>query len=366
MRILEIIPQLGPGGAERVVADLCCEFSAMGHDVTLLLFFTPPQDSPLLTGLPPQVEVTSLSKRKGPDISLMFSLRRYVKRLRPDVVHTHLEASLYLPALAGLGIRIFHTLHNQVAIEAGPLLRRSWKRMVYTLMDVRLAGVSEAVASFSSRFYRRKVSAVANGRSPFSSVPESDKLNTDADSLFGSLRAQGFRHILLNVATLSPVKNQLSLARALTAYNVRHPDRKTALVIAGQIRQSVAYTVLKAGAGSVVILGPLPDVRQLMERADIFVLPSLTEGFPIVLIEAMRCGLPILTTPFPGVDEILTDGIEGIVASGFGEKELYDALVRMLSHDPASLHDMSIRAKQKAEHMTSARSARSYLRLFSS
>jgi hypothetical protein len=89
MKILEIIPQLSSGGGERFVVDLCNELSKE-HDVTLMVLHSLDKVDFYLKEVSNNVRVVSMNKRMGLDIGLLFRVYRYIRREKPDVVHTHL------------------------------------------------------------------------------------------------------------------------------------------------------------------------------------------------------------------------------------------------------------------------------------
>ena len=95
MKILEIIPQLSSGGGERFVVDLCNELSKE-HDVTLMVLHSLDKVDFYLKEVSNNVRVVSMNKRMGLDIGLLFRVYRYIRREKPDVVHTHLRAIMYI------------------------------------------------------------------------------------------------------------------------------------------------------------------------------------------------------------------------------------------------------------------------------
>ncbi|HQY89676.1 MAG TPA: glycosyltransferase, partial [Tepidisphaeraceae bacterium] len=85
----------------------------------------------------------------------------------------------------------------------------------------------------------------------------------------------------------------------------------------------------------VEFLGEVRDVPALLHRASLFVLPSLTEGVPLTVLEAMACGLPVVATRVGGTPEALADGITGLLVPPGDPRQLADALLRI--HNDASM-----------------------------
>ena len=94
MKIFEIIPQLSSGGAERFTIDLCNELSKE-HDVTLVVLHSVEKFGFYADELSPKVHLVSMNKRMGFDAMLPYRLWRFIKKEEPDVVHTHLNGSVY-------------------------------------------------------------------------------------------------------------------------------------------------------------------------------------------------------------------------------------------------------------------------------
>ena len=97
MKILQIIPALEDGGAERFVVDLCNELSN-DHEVILCLFFTNNSETGFKKELSPDIKLISLDKKSGFDVSAIFKLKKVLNRYKPDIVHTHVGALIYLLA----------------------------------------------------------------------------------------------------------------------------------------------------------------------------------------------------------------------------------------------------------------------------
>lgn len=114
MKILEIIPQLSSGGGERFVVDLCNELSKE-HDVTLMVLHSLDKVDFYLKEVSNNVRVVSMNKRMGLDIGLLFRVYRYIRREKPDVVHTHLRAIMYIAfaIMRKNGVMHCHTVHNE-------------------------------------------------------------------------------------------------------------------------------------------------------------------------------------------------------------------------------------------------------------
>ena len=142
---------------------------------------------------------------------------------------------------------------------------------------------------------------------------------------------------VLCVGRLVPDKGQLLLLEAMAELRERGIAVALTLVGDGPDRDALSLSAARLGiGGSVVLRGSLgqSDVAALYRSADVFCLPSFAEGLPVVLMEAMAHGLPVVTTRIAGVSELVDDGVNGTVIPAGRVDLLADALAG-LAVDPA-------------------------------
>lgn len=145
------------------------------------------------------------------------------------------------------------------------------------------------------------------------------RLGVDPDDFPRVSRARSAGPLrLLCVGRLTPAKGQILLVQALAGLRSRGLQARLTMVGHGPDRERIEAQVRSLGlAGLVRFTGPLrPDqVRGEMAGADVFVLPSLAEGIPVVLMEAMATGLPTISTPVNGIPELISHGQSGLLAT---------------------------------------------------
>jgi colanic acid/amylovoran biosynthesis glycosyltransferase len=154
------------------------------------------------------------------------------------------------------------------------------------------------------------------------------------------LPAAGRRLRLLCVGRLTPAKGQVLLVQAcarLLRYGI---DFELELVGDGPDRERIEAAIAAAGLQQrILLLGALTQqgVRKAMSAADLFVLPSLAEGIPVVLMEAMSSGLPCVSTPVNGIPELIAHGRNGLLAIPGDVDSLADCLRQLASDDALRL-----------------------------
>lgn len=138
---------------------------------------------------------------------------------------------------------------------------------------------------------------------------------------------------ILFVGRLHPVKGVQYLIRAMENVLEEIPDVKLVLVGDGEDRARLETLSVQLGIQkSVQFVGIVPHekVHTFMQQADIFVLPSLSEGFPGVILEAMACGLPVVATRVGGVVYIVKDGSNGYLIDTMNQKQIAKVLLKLL------------------------------------
>ncbi len=154
---------------------------------------------------------------------------------------------------------------------------------------------------------------------------------------------------LLCVGRLAPAKGQHLLLAACAVLQARGYHFQLTLIGEGEdgpdlrahaYRMGLGGTVLFAGARNQI------EVREAMRRADAFVLPSLAEGIPVVLMEAMASGMPCVSTPVNGIPELIRDGEDGLLAPPGDATALADCIARLLD-DPVLCNRLAMSGRRR-------------------
>jgi len=156
------------------------------------------------------------------------------------------------------------------------------------------------------------------------------------DRLPQEARADRGAATLICVGRLSPEKGQTGLLHAFAALHGRHPEISLRLVGDGPDRALLATLVQELGLDGVVsFAGRLPEIETLTEiaRSDMLILPSFMEGLPIVLMEAMALGVPVVASRVAGIPELVTDGATGLLFAPSDWDGLEMCVERLLRDD---------------------------------
>ena len=174
--------------------------------------------------------------------------------------------------------------------------------------------------------YNTKIYVVPNGID----VEKYNEVTKNTDNETG-------RKNILFVGSLYPVKGVHYLIMAMKLVHDKMPDAKLILVGDGEERERLAALSIQLGVQkNVQFVGKVPHekVQTFMQRADIFVLPSLSEGFPNVILEAMASGLPIIASRVGGIPDIITNDINGYLVEVKDINDIANKTILLL-HDDA-------------------------------
>lgn len=338
MKIVEIIPQLSSGGAERFVVDLCNELS-LKHEVTLVVYYGLSEYGFYAGEVSERVRLISLEKKDGFSVKLFRKVWDIVNDIRPDVVHLHTRALNYAFPLqwAKPGPAIFMTVHNAAEKEAGGPAGTILRKFCFGRKAVVPVTISRESAASFRRFYGFDAPMIFNGRNVDESLPISHQVEEE----FKKYRKTPDTRVFVSLARFTDVKRQDMLARVVARLENEGYDI-CVLFIGRQQDSAVVERVCEAGCRNIHMLGEKDNPMEYLKLADAFCLCSLYEGMPISLIEAMGVGTIPVCTPAGGISDVVNDHI-GFMSEDLSEEAYYNALKRFLDTDLERLAEMKVR-----------------------
>ena len=140
--------------------------------------------------------------------------------------------------------------------------------------------------------------------------------------------------ILLHASNFRKVKRVVDLIEIMRIVVDHYPNVRLIIAGDGPTRIDVERKIEELDlCNNIHLLGLKSNMQQIMCSADAFLLNSTLEGMPLVLLEAMSCKLPVVTTPAGGIPELVRPGIDGIVTKGFEHEEYAEAVIEILEND---------------------------------
>ncbi len=374
MRILHLIDSGGVYGAERILLYLAREQQRLGDEPILGSMSRPGAGQTPFEALAQAWGVPVVPIRIGsrPTPAVVRTLLNHSRALRSDVLHSHgYKANILLGCLPR-GVRgpMVSTLHGWTG---GRRFSALW---LYERLDRWSIGRVDSVVVVTRSMLKlpalRRVPVsrrhlVENGI-PTLEARLADLTAGNAAPLPAEITAPMRKTpALVAIGRLSPEKGFGYLIEAFARVRAQGMDHLR-LVIVGEGAQRAALTELIASLGlqdAVVLPGFLEGAERVLEHAAGFVMSSLTEGMPLVLLEAMQWRVPILATSVGAIPELLDHGSRGLLVAPGNVEALAEGLRQLVSAPAAARQTVVGRAYSAVQqHYTSSRMADEYRRLY--
>jgi glycosyltransferase involved in cell wall biosynthesis len=322
-------PSTDPSGMGAHMVDLIAEFAGTA-DVALMLRPTVGGRRLLDRAAELGARTVELPSPRDPRFAAVVS--DSLATHPADVFHCHVGTGsedwdgVRLARRAGCPA-VVQTQHLPYLVSS-PRKRRAYHHAIEEVD--RLIAVSEGLRRTYSRIGvpPERFTIVLNGVAPLR-----DRIGRDAAR--AALGLDPRQPVVLTVGRLTHMKGQWHLIDAVPGLLGRFPDLAVVLVGDGPLREALEKRAAGLGVGGAVLFpGHRGDARQLLAAADVFVLPSRHEGMPLVALEAMEAGLPVVGTRVIGTEEVVDDGVTGALVRPGDPAALVPALGQLLA-DPA-------------------------------
>ena len=391
-RVGLIITRMVAGGAAKVVRQIID--GGQGRYEFVLLTGCENVDSKELDDLKELCEIRwipELARAISPirDFRAYRRLRSEIRRLKLDVAHTHTSKAGVLGRFAAFAEnvpRIIHSTHGSIyetdgQIDGVPDI--SIIKRVFLKIDQAAASRADYLTVLSEREKRmslelglceeRRLRVVPNGIDAADFAVD----NAERRSSREDLGYDDDDRVVLSIGRLSAEKGHAVLLDAFAeiAESADLPYLPRLLIVGDgpempslkRRAAEIAGIEFEDGAmefGHIRFAGHSREIRGFLAAADVFVLPSLYEGFGIVLLEAMAAALPIVATKTGGVPEIIENGVEGVLVSPAVPSELASAVLAILTN-PTYSANLSAAGIQKVRHYSTERMLEAYFTLYS-
>lgn len=343
LKISFFLPNLNGGGAERVIVVIANAAAQRGYDVELVVGS---DTGPYREEVAPTVRLVNL--RQPRTLLCLPALARYLRLRRPHcAVSTLMRANVVLLLAATLvrGTRVV-VREASMSVDFGRAAQKSltervlpWlARLLYKRAHC-IVAVSEDTREFIKRLTGKATLPVAVIPNPISVAEARSKSLAPVDHPWLTLAHE----VILGVGRLEAEKNFQLLVRAFSKISMMRPNARLILLGEGSQLAELKQLAVELGIREKVDfpgfqVNPFPFFR----AADVFVLSSLTEGFPNVLVQALAVGTPVVATACcSGVREILRDGDFGRLTNLTSSSDLASAILDTLNTDshpnPATL-----------------------------
>ena len=345
IRVLHIITNLGIGGAERLVVSAA---RGLPRDRFESVICCLTDRGPLAREVEADgVTVHCVNAYPGLSNPLAFTrLVSIIGSVQPTIVHTHLQAPNLYGRLAACLVRVPIVIATEHNVYTGKARRYIAVERMLARLTSALVAVSSEVQQFLGRQLRlplARIQVIRNG------VAAPQPTTEGVAALTARIGAVPTQLRLATIASLTSKKGHDVLLRALALLAGR--GLCVAAVFAGDGPERARLELIAAELklrDSVHFLGAVSNPADVLAATDIFVLPSLVEGLPLALLEAMRAGKPIVATSVGGVPEAVTSGINGLLVAPADDLALADAIAT-LAASPRQRAELGDQARATAD-----------------
>lgn len=355
------------GGVGMVALNLATQMANRGHDIYV---FTSSLDNKSCTEHYDRLEVYRYPKHLvigQTPISLDLLYRPYLTKVKLDLVHAHLGS---LPApLVGqwcarkMSCPFIVSYHGDWLNGYGDFIRRAGVALHQVFIADRILSKADLIIALSEQHineskylskYRSKVNVIPNGVNLNEFQPHLSK-----DECRTELSLPKDKKIVLFVGSLVPAKALHVLIRAMSIVIREVNDAYLVLVGDGVEKDNLLNLVHSLHLEHYVkFTGFVGGEKKSIyyNSADVFVLPSITEAFPIVLLEASASGLPLIVSNLESLKAIVVDGYNGLITKIESETELAEKIIFLLT-DKDARHKMGMNAQESIQRLTWAKVA---------
>lgn len=320
IKVMMVVPSIGTGGGEKVAITIA-KYIDREKFKLLMVSLYPHQETIYEKEINEEnINIRYLNKHGGWDFGVVKELKKAIADFQPDIIHTHLYVVPYILLAAPRKIKKYHTVHNIAEKEAEGLLR-AFMRIAYFAGNFTPVTISPFCRETFIKLYNYKkdIPCIPNGIDV-----EKFKPNPIKHDIFK----------FICVARFEPQKNHSLLIKAFSEVHRIFPDTVLELVGDGYLRPEIEKLVVDLDLGAAVIMnGIASNIVEKNNSADVFVLASNFEGLPVSVLEAMACGLPIISTDAGGTRDIVKSGKNGFIVPIGDKEQLKNSMLRLRTDD---------------------------------
>lgn len=299
-----------------------------------------------------RIPATLIAPRTLRALNGLVPVRRLIRDIQPAIVHTHGVRGNLLGRLAnqleGHPAKLITTIHSVLALD----YPNPWKRILFGLLEKstwpltdHFILVSRAMREslLAEGLPAEKTTVIHNAIQ----LPKEPPRRPERSGLREELGLPQNTVVAGTVARLHKVKGHTYLIQAVRRLKDRHPNVHYIWVGGGEMEQELKAEVQNAGLADVIhFLGIRKDVPELLPQFDLFILPSVSEGLSLAILEAMLAGVPVIATAVGGSPEVVEEGRDGLLVPARDAEALYRAIDRALSN-PEQMRRFARAGQQK-------------------
>lgn len=346
MKIVQVLNSLTVGGIEKVVVDICNTFDTKENNIFIVTLSD--QDLNLKPKINTNVEVICLPFKNDSILGLLYfwifgipKLIKIIKKIKPDIVHSHLYYHYFLFLSISLKFtrikpKSFRTVHTSGLFYSSKSLLNKFRceveKLALLIYPTRLISISKNVYNNNDRLFSKV--AIENRF-----IPNGINITRFSKSNYQDIKKNDFGihedcMVVSYVSRLDRGKNHICLLNSWMKVIDMFPNSILCLVGDGVLKNELLdYVKLLGLEQKVSFLGTIDNVASLLCITDIAVFPSQFEGFPISLIEKLAMGLPVITSDIDVFKEVIIENENGFICKVNNSDDYADKMLLLLGNE---------------------------------
>jgi L-malate glycosyltransferase len=330
MKILQLVTKRQYRGAEVFAANLSAELIELGHEIIFAgLYYN---SSNILTVKQAYNVDLSNNKTSGFSLKLLLSLVRLIQKENPSIIQCNGSDTLKYMVVASLYFKKIPIVYRNISVISewvnGPAKVRLYKNVfkrIHHVSSVGTESINDLIKTFD--YPREKTSVIRRG------IPLRVVNKEDVYKIRKELNFSDSDEIVVHIGNFSPEKNHSFLLDVFSKIKTSHPNIKLVCVGNGITYSNIQEKIIENNLEKTVfLLGFRKDIPEILAASKVFVLSSIVEGVPGVILEAASQRTPSVSTNVGGVQEVLYDGETGFVINDFDKEAFRSKVIELVEN----------------------------------
>lgn len=346
MKIIHIISTLNIGGAENFVVQLANR-QAFDNNVQLIVLRSTDNKRNYIKNITSNIRLFQLNWEEKYSLTQFIKLKTLLDKINPEVVHVHLHNPFYYVFAISIfkrKPRYVHTIHSSF---------KNWKKVLtivnklgFLSNDILHVCLSKTIGKDIRRsFPRLKHAVVTNGIKSHTPLRSQEDIKAFWDPYETPLK-KGLR--FLAIGNISGNKNYSLLAKSFEAIADQYP-KAICIQVGNPTDSELTDELLAMNVSNVFFAGPKESAADFLAEADALIISSIQEGMPIVALEALSMGVPIVTTPAGGMVDII-DETNGFISQNFEVSSFHKVILNFLELNASERAILSSNSRKAFEN----------------
>jgi len=342
INILHLRSSAGLYGAEHVILNLTQKESLLcKHHIVVFENHINHNDYFYQAALKKGISITKLNCRGKLDFATISTLQHLLKQHKSNIIHCHDPKSVFYASLATIfnrNIRKVVTMHGWTDNDSNMKLNNFIEKLCLPFFDKVIAVSNTIKKQLQTTFLNKnKIIYIANTIDTKKFIPADRQVKSN-----NTIKK------LLIVGRLSPEKGHKNLFLALDKLNrIKMTNWQLSIIGDGELKTRLTEQVKSLKLGEqVLFLGVKSDMLKYYQECDIYVSSSLTEGMPLVILEAMSCQNPVVSTPVGAIPELIHNSNGGLLCKNSSDEALFECLEQVLQLSTKELNQLAVNGQQ--------------------